>query len=74
MPDAEFLTVEEVAALLRVPRATIYKLARCGELPGLRVGKHWRFRAYSVQTWITEHEGKPREEHGVFPEDTDHSP
>ncbi len=31
--DGEILTVMEVARFLRVPKSTVYKLARGGELP-----------------------------------------
>ncbi len=37
-----FMTVEEVAAALRVSRATVYRLISAGSLPGLRVGKSLR--------------------------------
>ena len=40
----EILTVDELAARLKVPSSTIEELARKGKLPGaFRVGKHWRF-------------------------------
>ena len=41
--DGEILTVTEVARFLRVPKSTVYKLARGGELPATKIGKHWRF-------------------------------
>ena len=38
------LTVTEVAALLRVSEATVYRMARAHALPGAtRVGNSWRF-------------------------------
>ena len=50
--DCEILTVMEVARFLRVPKSTVYKLARLGHLPGSKVGKHWRFLRRDVQGWI----------------------
>jgi excisionase family DNA binding protein len=41
--DDEVLTVSQVSKLLKLHRITIYKLARSGMIPGLRVGKKWRF-------------------------------
>jgi excisionase family DNA binding protein len=40
-------TPEDVAALLRVDRETVYRMARRGELPGFKVSSRWRFRLRS---------------------------
>ncbi|HWI07312.1 MAG TPA: helix-turn-helix domain-containing protein [Solirubrobacteraceae bacterium] len=40
--EAEFLTVSEAAALLRISRATAYRLVDAGELPAVRVGGQLR--------------------------------
>ncbi|HJU04510.1 MAG TPA: helix-turn-helix domain-containing protein [Nitrospiraceae bacterium] len=50
--DAEILTVLEVARFLRVSKATVYKLARLGELPASKIGKHWRFTRLDIQIWM----------------------
>lgn len=49
------LGTAEVAELLRVPIATIYKwrAQRIGPR-GFRVGRHTRFRLVDVERWITE--------------------
>lgn len=41
--DAEVLTAEEAARLLRVSTKTVLTLARHGVLPGVKVGRAWRF-------------------------------
>ena len=41
--DAEILTADEAARLLRVSTKTVLSLARDGELPGEKVGRAWRF-------------------------------
>lgn len=41
--DAEVLTAEEAARLLRVSTKTVLALARQGALPGEKVGRAWRF-------------------------------
>lgn len=47
------LTTEEVADLLRVPVTTVYNWRTRGEgPPGLRVGRHIRFRREDVDAWI----------------------
>jgi excisionase family DNA binding protein len=42
--EHEVMTVQEVAAYLRIAEATVYELARAGEIPAARVGRVWRFR------------------------------
>ena len=42
--DTEFLTIPEVAKLLRIGAKTAYTLAREGKLPAVRVGGWWRVR------------------------------
>ncbi len=49
------LTVEQVADLLRVPRSWVYGRARTRDrdrLPGMRLGKYWRFREADVLAWL----------------------
>ena len=38
--DREILTVIKVAQFLRVPKSTVYKLTRDGELPTSKIRKH----------------------------------
>lgn len=41
--EAEVLTAEEAARLLRVSTKTVLTLARDAVLPGEKVGRAWRF-------------------------------
>lgn len=50
--DSEILTVTEVARFLRVPKSTVYKLARLGQLPASKIGKHWRFLRRDIHDWM----------------------
>jgi len=50
--NSEILTVLEVALFLRVPKSTVYKLARLGVLPASKIGKHWRFLRRDIQGWM----------------------
>ncbi len=54
----QLLTVEDLAAYLEVPVATVYawRHRRQGP-PGFRVGRHLRFRWSDVQRWIDERIG-----------------
>ena len=56
--DGEILTVMEVAKFLRVPKSTVYKLARVGELPASKIGKHWRFLRRDIHEWMHSRSGK----------------
>ncbi len=42
----------DVARFLRVPKSTVYKLARVGELPASKIGKHWRFLSRDIHEWM----------------------
>lgn len=39
----DVLSTTEVAELLGIPRSTVHRLARRGELPARRVGRRWLF-------------------------------
>jgi excisionase family DNA binding protein len=49
----------EVAALLRVPKSTVYKLAQNGTVPAFKVGKHWRFLLGDIEGWLRNHGNGP---------------
>lgn len=46
------LTIRELAVWLRVPPASIYRLARAGRIPAMKVGVKWRFSLDSIERWI----------------------
>ena len=47
-----FLTVAEVAAILRVSTMTVYRLIKAGNLAAVRVGKSYRVREDDVDTYL----------------------
>ena len=47
--DPPVMTIAEVAAYLRIPRGSVYKLAQRGKIPCQKVGRHWRFRMEAVE-------------------------
>jgi len=53
-PAGEVLTIEELAAYLKIPKSTLYKLARDGSVPCQKVGKHWRFHKSAIDEWLRE--------------------
>lgn len=52
------MTIDELATYLKVAKSTLYKLAQEGKVPGQKVGKHWRFRKESIDTWLDANSGK----------------
>jgi excisionase family DNA binding protein len=46
------MTVHDIAIYLRLSEAKVYKLAKDGQLPALRVGKSWRFRKDLIDEWM----------------------
>ena len=48
------LTIEELAAYLKISQSSLYKPAQKGEVPGQKVGKHWWFRRDIIDQWLAE--------------------
>jgi excisionase family DNA binding protein len=48
----QFLTVAEVAEIMRVSKMTVYRLVHSGELPAVRVGKSFRVPEQSVREYL----------------------
>lgn len=52
MPTDRFLTVQEVAELMRVSTMTVYRLIKAGDLRAARVGRSYRLREDEVETYL----------------------
>ena len=50
--DVEFCTADELATRLRVTKATIYRMARRGEIPYYSIGRAMRFRSQDVEEFL----------------------
>ncbi len=49
----DYLTLKEVAILLKLSERSVYRLAKDGKLPGFKPGGGaWRFRRTDVETWV----------------------
>jgi excisionase family DNA binding protein len=54
------LSDTEAGELLGLHPKTVQRLARTGELPAIRIGRYWRFRASALDEWIDVHStGQP---------------
>jgi excisionase family DNA binding protein len=52
LSGASFLTVAEVAAVMRVSKMTVYRLVHSGELPAVRVGRSFRVSDRAVHEYL----------------------
>ena len=48
----EILTIEQVARFFQMKPQTIYKWAQEGKIPGVKLGKEWRFRKDMIDEWL----------------------
>ena len=48
------LDSQEVAKLMGVHPETVKRRARTGEIPGIKLGKLWRFRASALDSYVEE--------------------
>jgi len=52
----KMLTIKEVAELVRLNEATVYKLAKEGKIPAVRFEKQWRIRKEALEVWLRDQE------------------
>jgi len=50
--DVRFLTVAEVATIMRVSKMTVYRLVHSGELEAIRVGRSFRVPEQAVNEYL----------------------
>jgi excisionase family DNA binding protein len=48
-----YLTVEDVASVLKVKPKTAWKYLKSGQIPAFRVGGRWRVNETDLETWIS---------------------
>jgi DNA binding domain, excisionase family len=52
LSEVKFLTVAEVANVMRVSKMTVYRLVHSGELPAIRVGRSFRVPEQAVHDYL----------------------
>lgn len=50
--EVKFLTVAEVAAIMRVSKMTVYRLVHSGDLTAIRVGRSFRVPEQAVHDYL----------------------
>ena len=68
---SEYLTIDEVCALLKLGKRTVYDLCREGKLPGAaKIGNQWRVNRQQLDEWLAAGGAAPRSKVAVG-EDSD---
>ena len=65
MQDQELLTIDEMAARLKVHPSWLYSRTRVigeGTIPRIKIGKYIRFNESAVMAWIKDKYGDSRHE------------
>jgi excisionase family DNA binding protein len=55
LANDEIMTIEEVAAYLRLKPQTIYTWAQEGKIPAAKLGNQWRFKRSIIDRWFFQH-------------------
>lgn len=50
--EVRFLTVAEVASIMRVSKMTVYRMVHNGDLPAVRVGRSFRVPEDAVHDYL----------------------
>jgi excisionase family DNA binding protein len=53
----DVMSIDDLAKYLHVSKSSLYKVAQRGQVPGQKVGKHWRFSKEAIDKWLN---SKPR--------------
>ena len=49
---SEIMTLEETAKYLKIGKSTLYKMAREGKIPAVKIANQWRFRKEDIDKWL----------------------
>jgi excisionase family DNA binding protein len=52
LSEVKFLTVAEVAKLMRVSKMTVYRLVHSGDLPAVQIGRSFRVPEQAVHDYL----------------------
>lgn len=59
--EETLMDIKQVAAYLQINEATAYSWAQRGKLPGIKLGRIWRFRREDVDSWLDQNRRKPKQ-------------
>lgn len=53
-PQEQLMTIKEVAAYLKINVYTVYRMAERGAIPGVKLGRAWRFKKDEIYKWLAD--------------------
>lgn len=68
------LTIDELAAFLRLSKETVYKMAQRGEIPAIKLRAQWRFDQEQIDQWLRENSNRRFDDQPVQAEPTNRNP
>jgi excisionase family DNA binding protein len=48
----KWLTIDDLAAYLKMGRTKLYTMAQKGDIPGNKIGSQWRFDREEIDAWV----------------------
>ena len=48
----DVMTIDELAAYLKLSKSSLYHFARAGKVPGVKIGQQWRFQKIAIDEWM----------------------
>ena len=60
MAEETLMDIRQVAAYLQINEGTAYNWAQKGKLPGIKLGRVWRFRREDIEAWLDQNMHGPR--------------
>lgn len=58
--DSPIMTLEETTKYLKIGKSTLYKMAREGKIPAVKIANQWRFRKEDIDKWFQEIRNKEK--------------
>jgi excisionase family DNA binding protein len=52
--NSPVMTIEETAKYLKIGKSSLYKMAREGKIPAVKIANQWRFRKEDIDKWLQE--------------------
>lgn len=46
------MTIDDLAAYLKLSKSSLYHFARAGKVPGVKIGQQWRFQKSAIDEWM----------------------
>jgi excisionase family DNA binding protein len=52
MENDKWLTLDELAAYLKLSSSNLYRMTKRGEVPASKIGSVWRFDRDEIDAWV----------------------